>query len=198
MRQIEAEVRRLRPTQITVSMTHVHEARAQIRAAIARHQLQDFLTWRPLQGVLGPRAEVFVIDPHTVARALVDEAVERCIVKVAQDFSSVVPDRFWVAMERHGWVQPVDAGGRRRAFTALPRDFLLLEDDPYRTLALRTREAGACGDWEGGAAEIAWARLLRTRVPPELLSSDGVEAMRLAFEHARSDAARRLPGWKPR
>jgi hypothetical protein len=37
---------------------------------------------------------------------------------------------------------------------------------------------------------------LRTRVPRELLVADGDEAVRLALQHARSEAARRLPGWK--
>jgi hypothetical protein len=75
--QIEAEVPRLRPTQFTVSMAQVNDARTQIRSALARDQLRDFLTWRPLRGVLGPRGDVFVIDPHSVARALSDEGIER-------------------------------------------------------------------------------------------------------------------------
>jgi hypothetical protein len=194
--RIEVEVRRLRPTQFTVSMAHVNDARAQIRTAIARHQLRDFLTWRVLRGVLGPRSDVFVIDPHTVARALVDEAVEQCIMLIERDLSTVVPDRFWVVMERQGWVQPVDASGRRRAFSAVPRDFFLLEDDPYRTLALDIRDVGACGEWEGGAAEIAWAGFLRMHVPARLLAAEDDEALRSACGHARSEAARRLPGWK--
>jgi hypothetical protein len=47
-------------------------------------------------------------------------------------------------MERRGWVLPVDASGRRRAFSAVPSDLVLLEDDPYRTLALKVRDAGGC------------------------------------------------------
>jgi hypothetical protein len=197
-RQIEAEVPRLRPTQFTVSMAQVNEARAQIRSALARDQLRDFLTWRPLRGVLGPRADVFVIDPHAVARALSDEAIERCIVTVEQDLSNVLPDRFWVVMERQGWVLPVDASGRRRAFSAVPRDLFLLEDDVYRTLAVRVRDAGGCAEWAGAAAELAWAGFLRGRVSRELLTEDPPQALRLALDHARSDAAQRLPGWRRR
>jgi hypothetical protein len=195
-RQIEAEVPRLRPTQFTVSMAQVNEARAQIRSALARDQLHDFLTWRPLHGVLGPRGDVFVIDPHAVARALSDEGIDRCIVTLEQDLSNVLLDRFWVVMERQGWVLPVDASGRRRAFSAVPRDLFLLEDDPYRTLALRLRESGACDEWQGAAAEVAWAQFLRTHVPVSMLSGSGEASLHLAFELARNDAARRLPGWK--
>jgi hypothetical protein len=196
--RIEAEVRRLRPTQLTVSMVQVQLARAQIRNALARNQLQDFLTWRPLRGVVGPRAEVFVIDPHAVARALSDEGVERCIVMVEQDLSSVVVDRFWIVMERQGWVLPVDAAGRRRAFSAVPHDLFLLEDDPFRTLAAKVREVGGCDEWEGAAAEIAWAAYLRAHLSADLLAADPSQALRLALERARSAAAERLPGWKPK
>jgi hypothetical protein len=192
----DVEVRRLRPTQITVSLALVSDARAQIRSAIARDRLQDFLTWRPLRGVIGPRADVYVIDPHAVARALADEAVERCVVMVERDLSQVLLDRFWIAMEQQGWVLPVDAAGRRRSFSTLPRDLFLLEDDPYRTLAVKLRESGGCDEWDGAAAELAWAAFLRPRVPIEAASAGGEAALRLAFEHARSDAGRRLPGWK--
>jgi hypothetical protein len=196
--RVEVEVPRLRPTQMTVSLAEVADARSQIRAAVARDQLHDFLTWRPLRGVLGPRAEVYVIDPHAVARALADEAVERCILLLERDLSSVVLDRFWVAMEQQGWVLPIDASGRRRAFSVLPRDLFLLEDDPYRTLALTVREMGGCGEWEGAAAELAWAGFLRARIAPQELAAGGDATLRLALQHARSDAARRLPGWKGR
>ena len=194
--RVEVEVRSLRPTQITVSMVHVNEARAQLRMALARHQLRDFLTWREVRGVRGPRGEVYVIDPHSIARALVDEGVERCLVLIEQDLSGVVSDRFWVAMERKGWVLPVDAAGRRRAYSAVPRDFFLLEDDPYRTLALRIRDAGATNEWEGGAAEVAWAGFLRLHVSAAQAAAGDEATLRTAPDRARSEAARRLPGWK--
>jgi hypothetical protein len=177
-------------------MVRVEAARAQLRTAIVRHQLQDFLTWRRLRGVIGPHGDVFVIDPHTVARALCDEGIERCIVIVERDLSQLALDRFWIAMERQGWMLPVDTAGHRRAYSAVPTDFFLLEDDPYRTLALEVRESGGCNEWEGAAAEIAWAAFLRARVPSELLAADAIQAGRLALEHARSAAAQRLPGWK--
>jgi hypothetical protein len=197
-RPIEAEVRKLHPTQLTVSMAQVSDARAQIRTAIGRSQLQDYLSWRPLRGVQGPRGELYVIDPHAVARALSDEGVERCLLVVEQDFSNVVLDRFWVVMERQGWVLPVDASGRRRSFSAVPRDLFLLEDDPWRTLAARVRDAGGCDEWQGAAAELVWANYLRLRVPSDLLATDVSQAVRLGCEHARSPAAQRLPGWAAR
>ena len=54
--QVSASVAHLRPTQITVSMERVAHMRAQIRTAVARGQLQDFLTWRLFSAVLGPAA----------------------------------------------------------------------------------------------------------------------------------------------
>ena len=165
--QVRASVAHLRPTQITVSMARVAQMRAQIRTAVVRGQLQDFLTWRLFSGVLGPGGVVYVIDDHHIARALGDEAIETCIVVIQQDLSRVLPDRFWIAMERQGFVHPVDASGRRRAFASIPRLLAQLEDDPYRSLAVNVRDNGGCS-WEGAAAEILWANFLRPRVPAPL------------------------------
>ena len=194
--QINTRVARLRPTQITISMQRVAQVRAQIRGALVRGQLNDFLTWRVFSGVLGPDGAVYVIDDHHIARALGDEAVETCIVAIQHDLSNVIPDRFWIAMERQGFVHPVDASGRRRAFASIPRLLAQLEDDPYRTLAVNVRDNGGCS-WEGAAAEILWANFLRPRVPAAVLAASTEEALRIALTEVRSEAARRLPGWKP-
>ena len=177
-------------------MARVAQMRAQIRTAVVRGQLQDFLTWRLFSGVLGPGGVVYVIDDHHIARALGDEAIETCIVVIQQDLSRVLPDRFWIAMERQGFVHPVDASGRRRAFASIPRLLAQLEDDPYRSLAVNVRDNGGCS-WEGAAAEILWANFLRPRVPAPLLAANAGEALRIALSEVRSEAARRLPGWKP-
>jgi len=177
-------------------MQRVAQMRAQIRSALVRGQLQDFLTWRVFSGVLGPDRTVYVIDDHHVARALGDEGVETCIVAIQHDLSTVIHDRFWIAMERQGFVHPVDASGRRRAFASIPRLLAQLEDDPYRTLAVNTRENGGCS-WEGAGAEIMWANFLRPRVPAPVLAENAGEALRMALAEVRSEAARRLPGWKP-
>lgn len=194
--QISTPVAHLRPTQITVSLQRVAHMRAQIRTALLRNQLQDFLTWRVFSGVLGPEGTVFVIDDHHIARALGDEAIETCIVAIHRDLSGVIPDRFWIAMERQGFVHPVDANGRRRAFASIPRLLAQLEDDPYRTLAVNARDDGGC-TWEGATAEILWANFLRLRVPAPVLAANAGEALRMALTEVHSDAARRLPGWKP-
>jgi hypothetical protein len=195
--QVTLSVTQLRPTQITVAMARVAQARRQIRGAVLRNQLHDFLTWRPVAGVVGPGGAVFVTDEHHIARALADEGIEICIVVVHQDLSKVLPDRFWIAMERLGLVHPVDSAGRRRGFGSIPRHLIQLEDDPFRFLAVTVRENGGCQQWEGAAAEIQWANFLRTRVPGQLLAANEGEALRVALSHARSEAARRLPGWKP-
>ncbi len=194
--QVNASVADLRPTQITVAMDRVARMRAQIRAAVARRQLQDFLTWRSFPAVLGPGGMIFVVDDHHIARALADESVPSCIVIVQEDLSRVLPDRFWIAMERKGFVHPVDASGRRRAFGSIPQRLIQLEDDPYRFLAAEVRDSGGCS-WEGAAAEILWANFLRARVPAPLLAADAGDALGIALTEVRSEAARRLPGWKP-
>jgi hypothetical protein len=194
--QLSVSVADLRPTQITVAMERVARMRAQIQAAVARRQLQDFLTWRSFPAVLGPGRMTFVIDDHHTARALADESIPSCIVIVQEDLSRVLPDRFWIAMERKGFVHPVDASGRRRAFGSIPQHLVELEDDPYRFLAAEVRDHGGCR-WEGPAAELLWANFLRTRVPVPLLAGNPGDALTGALVEVRTEAARRLPGWKP-
>jgi hypothetical protein len=194
--QVSASVADLRPTQITVAMERVARMRAQIRGAVARRQLPDFLTWRSFPAVLGAGGTIFVIDDHHIARALADESIPSCIVLVQEDLSRVLPDRFWIAMERKGFVHPVDASGRRRAFGSIPHRLVQLEDDPYRFLASEVRDHGGCG-WDGAAAELLWANFLRARVPAPLLAANAGDALGLALAEVRSEAARRLPGWKP-
>lgn len=193
--QTSVSVADLRPTQITVAMERVARMRAQIRAAVSRRQLQDFLTWRSFSAVLGPGGMIFVIEDHHIARALADESIPSCIVIVQEDLSRVLPDRFWIAMERKGFVHPVDPSGRRRAFGAIPHRLAQLEDDPYRFLAAEVRDHGGCS-WEGTGAELQWANFLRAHVPAALLTSPA-EALQAALPQVRSEAARRLPGWKP-
>lgn len=118
------------------------------------------------------------------------------MVVIQQDLSQVLPDRFWIAMERMGFVHPVDASGRRRAFASIPRLLAQLEDDPYRFLAVTARDKGGCAR-AGAAAEIQWANFLRSRVPAALVAGDPREALRLALDDVRGHAARHLPGWNP-
>ena len=189
-----AAVAAIHPTQITVPMARVEERRAQIRAARAR-SLEDFLTWHRLRAVLGPDARLFLVDPHAVARALLDEGVEHCYVTVELDLSHMRLESFWIAMERQGWAQPYDERGQRRSFSAIPDDFRQLQDDPYRSLACWLQEARAF-DSAATRSELLWANFLRSRIPRAMMRRDPAELRRLALEHAASPEARPLPGWR--
>jgi hypothetical protein len=190
-----ARVETLRPTQITVSMAGVEAKRARLCAARQR-QLEDFLSWYMIPAVLGPQNEVFVIDLLDVARALSEESVEVCYVSIEQDLSRMRPEAFWVAMERAGWANPYDEHGRRRGYSAIPRQLNELKDDPYRTLvaSLRERDDIECRTVK---AEFLWANFLRERVPQDLLAARYGEAVKLSHALVRSPAARHLSGWKP-
>ncbi len=189
-----ARVDTLRPTQITVSMAGVEAKRARLRTARQR-RLEDFLTWYVIPAVLGPQNEVFVIDLLDVARALYEEAVDVCYVSVERDLSRMRPEAFWVALERVGWANPIDEHGRRRGYSAIPRQLDALKDDPYRTLVASLRELDDI-ECKTVKAEFLWANFLRGRVPPDLLQAKYAEALQLGHTLVRSPAARHVPGWK--
>jgi hypothetical protein len=193
---IPTQVAALHPTQMTVSGAHVERIRGRLRTAVAQGQLEDFLTWYPISAVRGPGERLYVIGEHATARALADQEVATCLVVVRKDVSDVRAERFWVVMESEGWAFPIDESGRRRGFGAIPHDLRQLKDDPYRTLAVALREAGAYEDVKGIPAEFAWAAFLRSCVPAATLASDFAQALQIALAQAHSPAARRLPGWK--
>lgn len=193
--QINASVPALRPTQITVPLARVEQKRAQLRGAIGR-QLKDFLTWHVMPAVIGPDLAVYLVGEHVVARALVEEHVDTCLVTIERDLSRVTRSGFWVMMEREGWAHPYDEQGRRRSYSCIPRTLLDLKDDPYRNLVAEVRDYGGIEQGIDVAAEYAWANYLRPHIAPELMSGDYPEARRRALAHVRSQAARRIPGWR--
>jgi hypothetical protein len=191
---VEAALKSLRPTQMTVGYSEVLLKRQQWRALDKGKQAQ-FIAEHLLPAVVGPKGKHYVVDHHHLGRALLDEGVKTVHLVVWADLSALAKDEFWLVMEHRQWVHSYDATGRREPFSAIPKALESLTDDPYRSLAAAVRMAGGFPKEQTPFAEFLWADFFRRRVPAAQLRSDPDSALSAAMQVVHAKAAMHLPGW---
>ncbi|HTP40760.1 MAG TPA: ParB-like protein [Steroidobacteraceae bacterium] len=128
---ITLQLRRLRPTQITVGMEEVAYKRQEWRqlgrkaraATLAAH-------WFPC--ILGPGEVPYIVDHHHFGLALMEEGVEQASGVLLKDLSWVDVPAFWVVMDHHQWVHPYDRTGKRRDFKSIPKKLGALDRVRHR------------------------------------------------------------------
>ena len=195
-KQVQAAVESLRPTQLTVGYAEVLLKRQQWRV-LDKAKRDRFIADHPLPAVVGPKGKHYIVDHHHLARALLDERVERARLVVWADLSTLAKDEFWLVMDHRNWVHSYDARGRREPFNAIPKSLESLTDDPYRSLAAAVRMAGGFPKDQTPFAEFLWADFFRRRVPAALLRTDPDSALSAAMQIVHVKAAMHLPGWSP-
>lgn len=90
----------------------------------------------------------------------------------------------------------MDEHGKHLDIDALPATVMGMRDDPYRSLAAFTRNAGAYAKPGNAYGDFSWAGFFRSHVEEDMHSIAGfARAMTLAIPLARSSKARKLPGW---
>ena len=189
-------VKLLRPTQIAVGMKLVKHKRKGLRERERKPQeLVDFILANPIRVVAGPDAQLYVIDHHHLAHALIDEGFKTAPVIIAGDFSTFALPEFWREMEGKAWVHPYDGKGRKRSIDKIPYDVPDMEDDPYRSLAGFVRLEGGFNKTDTPYMEFVWADFYRSRIESKVLKSDYEAALHMARKLAASDDARALPGF---
>ena len=194
---LEAALRSLRPTQITVGYSEVLLKRQQWRA-LDKDKRAQFIANHTLPAVIGPKGKRYIIDHHHLARALLEEGVNTAHLAVLVDLSALAKDEFWLVMDHRQWVHSYDARGRREPFSAIPKSLESLTDDPYRSLAAAVRMAGGFPKDQTPFAEFLWADFFRHRVPAGQLRSDPDSALSAAMQVVHGKAAMHLPGWSGR
>ncbi len=187
-------IRKLRPTQMTVGMYEVRRKR-KAWAQRDKKNLAEYLARHMVPVVIGPDRELFLIDHHHLARALLEEGMTSVFVHFVDDFSMVHGDAFWALMEYHRYVHPYDGKGRRRPYSELPRAIAEMKDDPYRSLSGELRNVGGFAKDALPFAEFAWADYFRTRIKAKAIDRDFSESLEKAMIQAKSSDASYLPGW---
>jgi hypothetical protein len=189
-----AELKALRPTQMTVGMAEVQD-KARLWVDMPKKQRHKFLQSHWFPAVLGPKRHFYIVDHHHLGRALLDEGETHCQIVLLKDLSELTPDEFWVVMDHHQWQHTYDAKGRRCPARELPKRLDELTDDPYRSLAAAVRRAGGFPKDATPFSEFLWADFFRRRVPVREVKSDLAAAVQAALPWCHSAAAAHLPGW---
>jgi len=184
----------VRPTQFTVGEDEVRRKRREW-AGEGRRERKRLLAEHIFPAVRGPRLRPYIVDHHHFGLALLREGVEEVSLAILDDLSWLETDTFWRVMEFRAWTHPYDARGQRREYREMPRRLDQLEDDPYRSLAARVRDAGGYAKSLAPFAEFQWADYFRAHVSARRLRSPGPALLRHAVALARAAEARYLPGW---
>ena len=191
---VKTELRRLRPTQITVGYTEVQEKRG-LWSGMVKTDRKRFLSSHWFPAVLGPGNNFYIVDHHHLGLALLEEGVTQSFVVLLKDFSQLNKDEFWTVMDHHQWIHPYDGKGKRLTTAALPKTLDGLLDDPYRSLAGDVRHAGGFPKDQTPFVEFLWADFFRRRIKATQLKRDPDAALQAAMLLCHSAEAAHLPGW---
>jgi hypothetical protein len=189
-------VKTLRPTQIAVGRLLVKIKRRDLRERLKQPQeLVDYIVANPIRVVLGPEGRAYIIDHHHLGQALLKEGFKTVPLMVEDDLSKLTPDVFWRTMEERRWVYPFDGRGQRRSIRDIPKRLEDMEDDPYRSLAARVRNAGGFEKTSAPYVEFRWANYFRPLIKSSLIKRDFDKALKKAIALAGQSDARDLPGY---
>ncbi|CAG2134207.1 ParB-like protein [Cupriavidus plantarum] len=191
-----ADLATLRPTQLTLGLyqvRHKMDVSARPRGAGG---LRRFLRSHRIRAIRGPGGGLYIADHHHWARAWLELGWRRAPVSVDLDLSDLDVDAFWKRMDQLGHVHAYDEHGDKLGVDALPPNVLGMRDDAYRSLAAFTRDAGAYRKPGNAYGDFSWAGFLRKYVREDMHSIAGfARALSLSIELARSNKARKLPGF---
>lgn len=191
-----AELDTLRPTQITLGLYQVRQkmdVSARPRSAAAQKR---FLEDHRIETIAGPGGALYIADHHHWARAWLELGWQEAPVAIVDDLSHLPPGKFWKRMSALGHLHPYDEHGEHLSAQDLPPTVMGMRDDPYRSLAAFTRNAGAYRKPGNAYGDFQWAGFFRRHVAEDMESIPGfARAMIQAIQLARSSKARLLPGF---
>ncbi len=187
-------LRSLRPTQMTVGMRKVAEKRRVLKGVAAKKRLAHMAA-QLYPAVKGPNKVFYIIDHHHEALAALQEGAGDVMVGLVADLSRLSMEAFWVYLDHRSWVHCYDRNGRRRPFSAVPRRFEDLTDDPYRSLAASVEEAGGFSKPDEPFLEFLWANHFRAHISEGALDKHYRRTVAEAVRLARSKDSHFLPGW---
>lgn len=189
----------LRPTQFHVGMYEV-KIKATEFDEMSKSERKKFLWKKPIQVVYGPNDEVYIVDGHHQARALLETGREYLWAEVLADYSELSEKEFYRRMKQRHWMFLFDYElNEERSPNELPHDLSAMRDDPYRSLAWLVRKKGGYKNLDIPFQEFFWAEFFRKHIP-DLGKNPNTHAamrraMKTAYDLAKSDLARDLPGY---
>jgi len=189
------KIRKLRPTQMTLGLREVSE-RAEKMKKYSPEKFQKLLEDKAAPYVLGPGGDMYIVDHHHLARALL--AIDQDEMRLGEqkdDLSHLPVKSFWLEMERRDFCWPIDADGNRRPYAAIPVGIEDLTDNIWRSMARELR-GKAYKNLDTPFQEFMWGDYFRTFMSRRLIETSYKDAVDLAARLARLSEAQDLPGYE--
>ncbi len=179
---------------MTLGLDEVASRAAKI-AEMNPADLEAHLRKKPIPYVLGPGKQIYIVDHHHLARALLSLHIREAFLgDQLADWSDKEPKEFWRLMEAHHYCWPIDAEGNRRPYAAIPTSIADLTNNIWRTLGRRLR-GKAFEDLDTPYQEFMWGDYFRTFMTRRLIELEFDLAAEVAAKLARLPEAEDLPGY---
>jgi len=139
------EILKLKPTQIAVGYQQV-EDKANRMNAKSQRQLDEYIKNHKVPVVKGYDDKLFIIDHHHFCSAALRIGIDKVLIDIVADWSSLSYNDFWnkMAVEKKIW--PFDEHGEEielfQFVSMLPNNVTGLKNDPYRSIAGILRQRG--------------------------------------------------------
>ncbi|MCX6116462.1 MAG: ParB/Srx family N-terminal domain-containing protein [Proteobacteria bacterium] len=189
----DVDLRGVHPTQFAVGMREVDSKKKELRSH-GKHSIDQEIM--PI--VIGPKGQIYLVDHHHAALALLSENQFNALAEVLKNWSDLSQNEFLRKMKSENLMYQYDSRGV--ATKESPPDSLNdLIDDPYRSLAWCVRKAGGfIKDPKKGVffLEFKWGNFFReNHVAIGQSDEDFERACQVATKLAESTAAKGLPGY---
>ena len=188
------KLKQLRPTQMTVGFKEVQRKHDKW-ARKSEKKRADFISEMIFPTVIGPDGQLYILDHHHEAVALLQERSQEVQSGLVKDLSTLTQEAFWVFLDHYSWSHCYDVNGRRQPAKQMPKRFEDLADDPYRSLASDVQKRGGFAKSEEPILEFLWANHFRDHIGGATLKSNPKKATSEALALAKSKQSRYLPGW---
>ncbi len=188
----------VRPSQFVVGQFEVSERSQKIKE-MSPEKRDSYLAKHPVSIVVAPGGEIFIVNGHHLAKALLELNEEDIEAVVVQNMSQLDETNFEKEMLKNHWTWLEDENGMPKTFSELPRHLGDLKDDPYRSLAWLVRKADGytkldTEPWQ----DFLWADFLRKHVEIDASDRSFTRATQDSLKIAHSDKAAALPGYTKR
>ena len=175
------DARKLHPTQFSHGWREVVYKAAKINA-MSPAAVTAYLTKKDVPVVIGPGGVPYMTDGHHTLRSLIESNApdKTAYGHILANWSDLDAATFWARMEVNNYAYLKNAHGRSLPPAALPASLLVMERDPWRSLAWGVMEARGFAEQKGVFfQEFRWADFFRDKVKWDDADDDAFDVLTL-------------------
>jgi len=200
------ELEKLHPTQLTLGKISLPEKIKKLEKNYKKGKLEERLTKKAIPAVLGPDLLFYIQDGHHEIASLelsqkIPLEAKIAVISQLEDKSNLSPKAFKQYMLKSEKVFLLDENFKIAKFEDIPRRFINMKDNPYRSFAWLVKENGGFCKVSVNYLEFIWGKFFKDILEerniilnsdPDLLNS----YLEIGIKIAQSDSAKQLPGFK--